>query len=107
MDPSRELLGVAVTPTDAPRGNPRTIDAHHNSCKCHLYESGCPIRITGPDAEKEQVMLKEVTCPPCGEVIRAESDEELIAAVQRHAREDHQAELTPEHILSHATSVAG
>jgi predicted small metal-binding protein len=50
-------------------------------------------------------MQKEVTCPPCGEVIRADSDEELVEAVQEHARADHQTDLTPEHILAQARTV--
>lgn len=51
-------------------------------------------------------MAKEVTCPPCGEVIRADSDDELIAKVKQHARENHDTELTTEHILETATEAA-
>jgi len=31
-------------------------------------------------------MAKEVTCPPCGEVLRGESDDELVGAVMAHAK---------------------
>ena len=61
-------------------------------------------------------MAKEVTCPPCGEIIRGKDDAELIANVHQHAR-DHGHETPPEmagmtaeeinaHILSDAREVA-
>ncbi len=31
-------------------------------------------------------MTKEVICPPCGESIRAESDDEIVARVMDHAK---------------------
>jgi hypothetical protein len=31
-------------------------------------------------------MAKEVTCPPCGEVLRGEDDDELVGAVINHAK---------------------
>lgn len=31
-------------------------------------------------------MAKEVTCPPCGEIIRGESDDELVSNVISHAK---------------------
>jgi predicted small metal-binding protein len=31
-------------------------------------------------------MAKEVVCPPCGEVIRGEHDDELVANVISHAK---------------------
>lgn len=49
-----------------------------------------------------QDMAKEVTCPPCGEVIRAESDDELVSKVQQHAKEQHETDLDREHILTAA-----
>lgn len=47
---------------------------------------------------------KQVSCD-CGTIIRKESDDELVAAVQRHAREVHNMELTQEQILSMAEPV--
>ena len=51
-------------------------------------------------------MAKQVTCPPCGAVLSADTDDELVAKVQQHARDDHGAELTAEHILGQAQEVA-
>jgi hypothetical protein len=58
-------------------------------------------------------MAKEVTCPPCGAVIRGEDDADLIANVRQHVSEhNHEmpAGLTDEeidaHILSDAREVA-
>ena len=45
-------------------------------------------------------MTKEVTCPPCGEVMHAESDDELVTKAQMHAKEHHDSDLDREHILS-------
>ncbi len=50
-------------------------------------------------------MAKEVTCPPCGKVMRAEGDDELVSMVQTHARTEHASELDREHILSSAREV--
>ncbi|MGD0084294.1 MAG: DUF1059 domain-containing protein [Acidimicrobiales bacterium] len=50
-------------------------------------------------------MAKEVTCPPCGEVIRADDDDELVATVQSHAKEQHGGDLDREHILTSAREV--
>ncbi len=47
-------------------------------------------------------MAKEVTCPPCGEVIRGANDDDLVAKVQQHAKEHHQLDLDREHILESA-----
>lgn len=44
---------------------------------------------------------KQVHCD-CGKNIREEDDEELIRAVQKHAREVHQMDLTREQVLSMA-----
>lgn len=44
---------------------------------------------------------KQVNCD-CGKVIQAESDDDLVAAVQKHAREVHEMELSREQILSMA-----
>jgi predicted small metal-binding protein len=58
-------------------------------------------------------MAKEVTCPPCGAIIRGEDNAELIANVRQHSREhEHEmpAGMTDEqidaHILSDAREVA-
>lgn len=44
---------------------------------------------------------KKVSCD-CGKVIRAQTDDELVAAVQRHAKEVHDMDLSREQILSMA-----
>jgi hypothetical protein len=58
-------------------------------------------------------MAKEVTCPPCGAIIRGEDDAGLVANVRQHAL-DHEHEMpagmTDEqfdaHVLSEAREVA-
>jgi predicted small metal-binding protein len=50
-------------------------------------------------------MAKEVICPPCGEAIRAENDDELVRAVQDHAEREHSTTLTADHILESAREV--
>jgi predicted small metal-binding protein len=44
-------------------------------------------------------MTKIINCD-CGQVVRGDSDDELVAAVQRHAREAHGMDLTREQVLS-------
>jgi len=44
-------------------------------------------------------MTKIVTCD-CGRVVRGETDDELVAATQEHARAAHGMELTREQVLS-------
>jgi predicted small metal-binding protein len=44
-------------------------------------------------------MTKIINCD-CGRVVRGDSDEELVAAAQKHAREAHGMELTREQVLS-------
>jgi len=44
---------------------------------------------------------KQVSCD-CGKVIRATSDEDLVAAVQQHAREVHAMTMTKEQVLAMA-----
>lgn len=44
---------------------------------------------------------KQVSCD-CGATIREESDDQLVASVQKHAREVHKMELTREQVLSMA-----
>jgi len=47
-------------------------------------------------------MSKVIQCP-CGTVIRAGNDEELVAQAQRHAKEVHAMELSREQALAMAT----
>lgn len=47
---------------------------------------------------------KQVSCD-CGTVIREENDEQLVKAVQQHARDIHTMDLTREQVLSMAEPV--
>jgi predicted small metal-binding protein len=44
-------------------------------------------------------MTKIINCD-CGYVVRGDSDDALVAATQKHAREAHGMELTREQVLS-------
>ena len=46
-------------------------------------------------------MAKIMQCD-CGHVVRGETDDELVANVQKHAREVHDMEITREQILAMA-----
>ncbi len=46
-------------------------------------------------------MAKVINCP-CGFVARAETDDELIAQVQKHAKEVHNMNATREEVLAMA-----
>ena len=46
-------------------------------------------------------MSKVIRCP-CGFVVRAESDNALVAKAQEHAMQAHGMELTPEEAMSMA-----
>jgi predicted small metal-binding protein len=46
-------------------------------------------------------MTKVITCP-CGYVVRAKDEKEIVASAQRHAKEAHGMELTREQILAMA-----
>ncbi|HLB12229.1 MAG TPA: DUF1059 domain-containing protein [Dehalococcoidia bacterium] len=46
-------------------------------------------------------MAKVISCP-CGTTIRAETDDELVALVTKHAREVHNQEAKREEILAMA-----
>jgi predicted small metal-binding protein len=48
-------------------------------------------------------MAKSIQCD-CGYIARADTDDELVADTQRHAREAHGMELTREQILAMARS---
>ena len=47
---------------------------------------------------------KQVSCD-CGKVIREQTDEALVAEVQRHAAEVHDMDLTREQVLAMAEPV--
>jgi predicted small metal-binding protein len=47
-------------------------------------------------------MTRIINCD-CGRVVRGDSDDELVAAAQQHAREAHGMELTREQVLALAT----
>jgi predicted small metal-binding protein len=59
---------------------------------------------TGSEGSK---VAKETTCPPCGEVLRGENDDELVGAVIEHAKvHGHElGEVNREQILSEAREV--
>jgi hypothetical protein len=46
-------------------------------------------------------MAKQVSCD-CGKTIREQTDDALVAAVQRHARDVHRMELSREQVLAMA-----
>jgi predicted small metal-binding protein len=49
-----------------------------------------------PEAAREEVRTMSewsMVCPPCGKEIRAASEEELVMAVQAHARDEHGHEV--------------
>ena len=46
-------------------------------------------------------MAKILKCY-CGSVVRGETDDKLVANVQKHAREDHDMEVTREQVLAMA-----
>ena len=46
-------------------------------------------------------MAKIMQCD-CGQVVRGETDDELVANVQKHAREVHDMEITREQVLTMA-----
>ena len=44
---------------------------------------------------------KKVTCD-CGKTMRGANDEELVSAVQKHAKDAHNRTLTPDQVLAMA-----
>jgi predicted small metal-binding protein len=44
-------------------------------------------------------MTKVIKCD-CGRVVRGDTDDELVAAAQKHAREAHGMDLTRDQVLS-------
>lgn len=49
-------------------------------------------------------MAVKMTCGPCGEVITATDEDELVEKVIPHARNDHGVTLSREDVLSYAES---
>jgi predicted small metal-binding protein len=49
-------------------------------------------------------LQKEIECP-CGFIIRADDEDELVAKAQKHAKESHDMELSSEQALSMARPV--
>jgi hypothetical protein len=45
-------------------------------------------------------MSISLTCGPCGTVITGDTEDDLVAIVQQHAREHDNTELSREHILA-------
>jgi predicted small metal-binding protein len=43
--------------------------------------------------------MHEALCPPCGTVIRAATEDELVAGVQAHAKQFHGHDPTREEVL--------
>jgi predicted small metal-binding protein len=57
-------------------------------------------------ARKEQTMQKVINCP-CGFTVTAETEDQLVAKAQQHAKEVHQMDLTREDALSMAKPSQG
>lgn len=49
---------------------------------------------------KEKSMTQSMTCPPCGHVVTADTEDELVSGVIEHAQSAHSHELSSEHILA-------
>jgi len=47
-------------------------------------------------------MIKKVVKCDCGFIVRSDSDDILVAALQKHAKEDHKMNLTREQVLAMA-----
>jgi predicted small metal-binding protein len=45
-------------------------------------------------------MSQSLTCRPCGHLITAETEDELVSAVIDHAQSEHGHELSRDHILA-------
>ncbi len=52
--------------------------------------------------EGDRVSTRKLIECPCGALIRGDSDEEVIAEAQKHAKDTHDMELTREQALSMA-----
>jgi predicted small metal-binding protein len=51
---------------------------------------------------KEVTPMAKIMQCDCGHVVRGETDDELVANVQKHAREVHDMEVTREQVLAMA-----
>ena len=51
---------------------------------------------------KEVSKMAKVMLCDCGQVVRGQTDDELVANVQKHAREVHDMEITREQVLAMA-----
>jgi predicted small metal-binding protein len=51
---------------------------------------------------KEVTLVAKIMQCDCGHVVRGETDDELVARVQKHAREVHDMEITREQVLAMA-----
>jgi predicted small metal-binding protein len=47
-------------------------------------------------------MVKKIVKCPCSFVVRSDSDDQLVAEVQKHAKEHHKMDLSRENILAMA-----
>jgi predicted small metal-binding protein len=47
-------------------------------------------------------MVKKIVKCDCGFIVRSDSDDVLVATLQKHAKEDHKMNLTREQILAMA-----
>jgi predicted small metal-binding protein len=52
--------------------------------------------------DREDTMARKMVKCQCGFVVREDSDDRLVAALQKHAREDHKLEIPRETILAMA-----
>jgi predicted small metal-binding protein len=67
----------------------------------HQRFANVPPAAGGYGDSRRKAMTKIIRCS-CGYVMRSDNQEELVAAVQRHARELHGMELTVEQALAMA-----
>jgi predicted small metal-binding protein len=51
---------------------------------------------------KEVIRMAKIMLCDCGHIVRGETDDELVANVQQHAREVHEMEITREQVLAMA-----
>jgi predicted small metal-binding protein len=51
---------------------------------------------------EEVIRMTKIMLCDCGHIVRGETDDELVANVQRHAREVHDMEITREQVLAMA-----
>ena len=48
-------------------------------------------------------MAFSMTCPPCGAVLRAETQDELVDLVIDHAKREHDTDLDADHVRAQFT----